>query len=144
MKLQKNESLSLIVLALIYFANIYVRLVTPPTNPISWDVLGYYLYLPFTFIYNDLGLHNKEVLDFLIETYNSTSPFYQATLSESGNWIMKYSSGMAILYSPGFFMGHIWALLSNYAVDGFSLPYRVSLIINSSMFFIIGQFFFRK
>ena len=136
--------LSAFILVFIYSANIYVRLTDPPTNAISWDVLGYYLYLPFTFIYHDLGLQHKEILDGLIETYKSTSPFYQATMASSGNWIMKYSSGMAILYSPGFFVGHIWALLTDFPADGFSLPYQISLIANGTLFFFIGQYFFRK
>jgi hypothetical protein len=28
--------------------------------PIAWDVYGYYLYLPATFIYDDLGLENRD------------------------------------------------------------------------------------
>lgn len=139
-----KKPLSLIILLIIIALNIYARFINSSTNPISWDVFGYYLYLPFTFIYNDLGLQNKDVLDSLIEIYKSTNPFYQATMSPSGYWIMKYSSGMAVLYSPGFFAGHIWALLSNYPADGFSLPYRISLLVNGTLFFLLGQIFFRK
>jgi len=51
---------------------------------------------------------------------------------------------MAILYSPGFFVGHVWALMTDFPADGFSLPYRYSLIANSTIFFLIGQYFFRK
>lgn len=142
--LNKKENYSVLILVIIYIANIYIRYTDPPTNPISWDVFGYYLYLPFTFIYHDLGIQHKEILDGLIETYKSTNPFYQASMSSNGNWIMKYSSGMAILYSPGFLVGHIWASLTDFPADGFSTPYRVSLIVNSTVFFLAGQYFFRK
>lgn len=142
--LNKKESYSALILVIIYIVNIYIRFTDTPANPIIWDVFGYYLYLPFTFIYHDLGLQHKEILDSLIETYDSTSPFSQATIASSGNWIMKYSSGMAILYSPGFLVGHIWASLTDFPADGFSTPYRVSLIVNSTLFFLAGQYFFRK
>jgi len=94
---------------------------------------GYYLYLPFTFIYNDLGLQHKEILDQLISQYNLTSGFYQATISPVNNWVMKYSMGMAVYYSPGFFVAHVIALFTDYPADGFSEPYQWALIINSTL-----------
>jgi len=107
-------------------------------------VFGYYLYLPFTFIYNDLGLQHKEILDQLISQYNLTSGFYQATISPVNNWVMKYSMGMAVYYSPGFFVAHVIALFTDYPADGFSEPYQWALIINSTLFAFWGCLYYVK
>lgn len=133
----------LVVLVLLFFT-IGLRINNPPKNPISWDTFGYYLYLPSTFIYHDLGLKNKPIIDGIIETYHSTSTFYQGTYCENGNWVMKYSMGMAIMYSPGFFAGHLLAHFTDYPADGFSKPYQWALMANSILFFMIGMFFLRK
>ena len=54
---------SIIALITILSFNIYDRITHTPKNPISWDTFGYYLYLPATFIYHDLGLKDKAVID---------------------------------------------------------------------------------
>ncbi|MBC8321170.1 MAG: hypothetical protein H8E34_10640 [Bacteroidetes bacterium] len=138
------KNYSIIVLLAIMFTNISIRVVVPPNNPISWDTFGYYLYLPAAFIYNDLGLENKEVFDELITKYNSTSTFYQVTKSNKGTWIMKYSMGMAIFYGPSFFTGHAIANVLDYPADGFSKPYQWALVANGILFFFLGMFFMRK
>ncbi len=123
---------------------LFFRFYFPHNNPISFDVFGYYLYLPSTFIYHDLGLHNMVQIREIMETYESSVTFYQATLAPSGNWIMKYSMGMAILYSPFFFLSHVFALLSSFPADGFSLPYQWGIYIGSTVYTLIGIFVLRN
>lgn len=53
--------------------------------PIKWDVYGYYLYLPATFIYNDLGLENQDWINVTREKYKPSTTFYQAKKVENSN-----------------------------------------------------------
>lgn len=89
---------------------------------ISWDVSGYYFYLPAFFIYQDV----KELSfkDSIMQKYAPTPYFGQAFEHEkSGNYVFKYSMGQAIMYLPGFTVAHAWASLSQaYPADGFSFP----------------------
>ncbi|MGB0839665.1 MAG: hypothetical protein ACPGXL_05970, partial [Chitinophagales bacterium] len=73
---------------------------------LSWDVAGYYLYLPAAIIYNDLG-----GLGFKDEVFKKYRPcdFYHAVQQPNGNWIMKYSIGMSVMYLPSFLAGHAYA-----------------------------------
>lgn len=135
---------SSIVLGTILLTNISLNIISPAKNSISWDTFGYYLYLPSTFIYDDLGLKNKEVIDELVSKYKSSSTFYQVTRARNGNWMMKYSIGMAVFYAPAFFAGHLTAYALNYPADGFSIPYQIALVINSILFFFIGLLYIRK
>ncbi len=115
-----------------------------PAILLSWDIFGYYLYLPFTFIYRDLGLEHFSVVEGIIEKYQNTAGFYQAMPMPDGRWVMKYPMGMAVLYSPWFFIGHMWALMSGYEADGFSFPYQASLLYGSFMYTLAGLVLFRK
>lgn len=120
-------------------------LLTPfPHNVLSWDIFGYYLYLPLVFIYRDLGLKDFHLIETIIDTYHNTSTFYQAMPALDGQWVMKYPMGMALLYLPFFLIGHIWALASGYPVDGFSFPYQASLLYGSFVYTLIGLLFYWK
>ena len=60
-----------------------------PLNIFSWDVFGYYLYLPLTFIYHDLGIRDVSIVNEIIEKYHNTGTFYQALpAGDTGNMIM--------------------------------------------------------
>jgi hypothetical protein len=111
---------------LVFYATIivyaFLAIVKFPGNIISWDVFGYYLYLPFSFIYDDIELKNEQRVWDIINTYHNTATFYQSMKLENGVHIMKYSMGMAVLYAPFFFIGHIMAVFTNYPADGFSIP----------------------
>jgi hypothetical protein len=128
---------SLILLAYIVFSH-------TPRLLISWDIFGYYLYLPFTFIYNDLGLKDFSIVQDIIAKYQNTSTFYQALPRPEGYYVMKYPMGMAVLYLPWFVIGHIWALAGSYEADGFSYPYQMSLLYGSFIYTVIGLIYFRK
>jgi len=115
-----------------------------PVNILSWDVFGYYLYLPFTFIYNDLGLNNDAVIKAIIEQYHNTATFYQASQIEGGGYVMKYSMGLAVLYAPFFFIGHLLAPILGYAQDGFSLPYQYAIFGGGILYSMTGLWVLAK
>ena len=109
---------------------------------ISWDVSGYYFYLPAIFIYKDL----KKV-GFREEIHRKYQPAgspYQAFQHEDGNYVMKYSAGMAVQYLPFFLTAHALARLLGYPADGFSRPYQVAISVGSVLIAILGLWFMRK
>jgi hypothetical protein len=111
---------------------------------LSWDVFGYYLYLPSYFIYHDIGIHDYTWLQKILDTYHPTIGFYQAYQGPVGDYVMKYPMGIAILYAPFFFIGHMFANILGYQPDGFSLPYQVSIAMGGLVYTITGMWLFRK
>ncbi|WP_116124486.1 hypothetical protein [Lewinella sp. IMCC34183] len=106
---------------------------------LSYDVSGYYLYLPAAFIYDDL----REVtfLPDIIETYAPTYDPYQTYAHANGNQVMKYSVGQAVLYLPAFVVGHLYAsAVDAYPADGFSRPYQVAISAWSLLVGFLGLF----
>ncbi len=139
-----NNVFSLTTLLFLFTILVLLRFIYPPTNVLSWDVFGYYLYLPSKFIYHDLGLSDQTWLNKLIVHYNSTATLYQAYIGPTGKWVMKYSMGMAVLYMPFFFVSHYLAPVFGYPADGLSLPYQYGIAIGALIYTFVGLVFFRK
>jgi hypothetical protein len=106
--------------------------------------MGYYLYLPAIFIHHDLGLKDFAWVNSMLETYKNTGYFYQASMGPLGVYVMKYSSGLAILNLPFFACGHLIAKFFGYTADGFSCPYQYSIAIGGLIYTLIGLFFITK
>lgn len=112
--------------------------------PIGWDIYGYYLYLPATFIYNDLGLENNDWITKTREKYKPSTSFYQVTQGEENKKIIVYNIGYSFIYAPGFLIANALAPSLGHEKDGFSKPYQISLILTAFIFSLIGIFMFRK
>jgi hypothetical protein len=145
-----KSKISFIVFILLSIILIYSRFLLPRFEThdilsiISWDVFGYYLYLPAYFIHHDLGIHNYTWVKDILDTYHPTIGFYQAYPGPVGDYVMKYPIGLAILNLPFFIAGHIFAHLLGYSPDGFTLPYQVSISMGGLVYAIAGLFIMRK
>jgi len=111
---------------------------------ISWDVLGYYLYLPATFVYDQPMLNDYSWLKKINNEKDLTRPIYQVTLNDEGEPMYFFLMGMSFFYLPFFFAGHAIALLNGIPADGFSLPYQYALVLGGIFYTILGLFFLWK
>ena len=113
-------------------------------NATTWDAFGYYMYLPAEFIYDDV----KELkwIPEIDSSYHVTGgQLYQACLLEGkGTYTNKYFSGVAIMQSPFFFIGHFMAYLTNEKQDGFSWPYQYAILFGAIFWCFIGFVYLRK
>ncbi len=110
---------------------------------ISWDASGYYWYLPSFLIYHDAK--HQSFKDNIINKYHPTYDDQQVFMdSASGSYIMKYSSGVAVMSLPFFTAAHLLAGALGYPADGFSAPYQLSLQIGGVLVALLGLWFFRK
>jgi hypothetical protein len=109
---------------------------------ISWDVSGYYFYLPAVFIYKDI--RQVAFREAIHQKYQPASTPYQAFLHPSGNYVMKYSCGLAVQYLPFFLTAHVLAPALGYAADGFSTPYQVAISLGSLFVALIGLWLLRR
>jgi len=140
----RSLSLSAWISLILICSIVFFRFVYPPVNILSWDVFGYYLYLPAAFIYQDLRLSDMSWVQQIIDQYQTTATFYQAIPLPAGGWVMKYSMGMAVLNAPAFFAAHVFSLVAGYKADGFSLPYQYSWALSGLVYTAIGIYFMRK
>ena len=109
---------------------------------ISWDVQGYYTYLPAFLIYKDY--HQCHFRDSLNNIYQS-SPDYQHLFPQpNGGSVIKYPAGQALLMSPFFAIAHTYNKVSKkYPADGYSYPYQLAIGLGYLFYAFIGLFLFR-
>jgi hypothetical protein len=119
------------------------HIVNPRDRVLTWDVFGYYLYLPAQFIYHDPHLENDDWIESIFKKYNPSSTFYQISRSD-GHRVIKYTSGVAILVSPFFFIAHLLAPPLGFPADGFSRPYEFILTLGGLFWAFIGLIFLYK
>lgn len=138
------KSASFKVFLIISISIIFFNLNFFPGNILSWDVFGYYMYLPMIFIYDNWGLQNLGIIDDILKTYNSSSSLYQAYETGTGSWLMRYSMGMSVFYFPFFIIGHILAVIMNFPTDGFSPPYQTAIFYGGVVYSLTGFYLLRK
>jgi hypothetical protein len=109
-----------------------------PDRIIENDINSYYLYLPATFIYDDITLQFADTAEPEVRSkvWYGNSPINKR--------VGKMSCGLAIMFSPFFFASHLYATLSDYPANGYSVPYRFGLIVGAIFFLGLGLYYLRK
>lgn len=111
---------------------------------ISWDVSGYYHYLPAIFIYHDLK--SQAYMDEINKKYLPSPAYDQAFIhGNSGNKVNKYAIGQAVLFSPFFLIAHAYTkVIHSFPADGYSKPYQISIWIAGLLISILGLVLLRS
>jgi hypothetical protein len=104
------------------------------------DMVGYYSYLPATFIYKNYDW------DFIKKSDNEyIRNSYVYVINEiNGKPVNRYFIGLSYLMLPFFIAGHIHALLYGVPADGYSWPYLIWINIGAIMYFMVGLYFLIK
>jgi len=109
----------------------------------TWDALGYYMYLPSAFIYNDAtqlkwfpGIDKKYQV--------SGGWVYQANVYKNNKYVFKYLGGVAIMEMPLFLIGHCIAKACHYQADGFSPPYQYAIAFGVLLYCLLSVFLLRN
>lgn len=144
----KNKSF--ISLLLIFLTLTFTNLFFYPTwnktgvgSTISWDVAGYYAYLPAIFINHDLKTL-EQTSKAATEANVQPDGFSSAFKVENGNSVMKYTIGNAMMMFPFFTIAHTWAKIGNYEANGFSLPYQFCISMGCLLYAFLALYFLRK
>lgn len=128
----KKPTLLLFIFLIVFGFDRYNRWVNfnKDNFPLVHDVDQFYCYLPAAFIQHDL-------------TFKFPNNYWTVN-APNGNKIARTTYGMALMYSPFFFIGHQYAGLKGYKQDGYSLPYKWSLHLGSVLYSLIGLWLCRK
>lgn len=105
---------------------------------IEHDVHSYYGYLPAIFIFDDIKLEKSDY------RYDENGYWFWLIKTKEGKYVLKMTCGVAILYSPFFFVGDAVAGWFGYPQTGFSEPYKFFLLLSSLFYLFVGLFFVRR
>ncbi len=106
--------------------------------------LGYYVYLPATFIYHDYTFQffNEVYPKYYNPGYNPPTGNFIRTFD--GVSVNKYYPGVAILWLPFFLIAHLLALLLHLPADGFSDMYQYGIGMAGIFYTWLGLKFTKK
>jgi hypothetical protein len=113
------------------------------------DSMGYYLYLPSIFIHHDIvSLKQTAHTLFSYNAYppsnNSPCGILECYVTPTGNNVIKYTIGAAILQFPFFATAHAIAYIGGYKTDGFSLPYIFMNCLSILVYSLLGLYVIGK
>ncbi len=128
----KKPSLVVFIFFVVFSFDRYNRWVNfnKDNFPLVHDVDQFYSYLPAAFIQHDL-------------TFKFPNNYWTVTAG-NGNKIARTTYGMAAMYSPFFFVGHIYAGANGYDQNGYTLPYKWSLHAGTFLYALLGIWLCRK
>lgn len=113
----------------------------PTPNLITFDVYGYYVYLPASITYGDLA--EFQFVDHHFTDYALGSGNYQVT--DVGNHrIPIYTMGLAILVAPFYLAAETIAMVGGFPRDGLSLVYQWMFWFSSIFYCWLGFFYLSK
>lgn len=112
-----------------------------PEALISWDVAGYYMYLPAGLVYGDLAGGSY---DSVVTAYGAAPAQDYNFAHASGARVMKYPLGQALQFAPFFAVAHAFAKTSAaYPADGFSRPYQLAIAVEVLCVALLGLLLLR-
>ncbi|NCU03163.1 MAG: hypothetical protein GXC73_04180 [Chitinophagaceae bacterium] len=107
------------------------------------DALGYYLYLPATFIYGNHGQYQQLPTDKDIDQgiHNYTSDMNtQLPKSPKGFTVNQYTYGTAAFEFPFFITAHLLEKITGRKANGFSSTYENAIRVAGVFYLLIGLF----
>lgn len=138
----------LTIVSLVASASVYALHFNGP--PIRSDGLGYYVYLPTVFVYNDLSMN--EFIDAYSKHYNDPPTDYWNGVykyEDTGNYLNKYPVGVAVMSAPFFLLAHLGTLalssVSGVPPNGFTDPlYHAAQSFSGLFYAIVGLILLKR
>ncbi len=139
--LKNQKALLLLVIGLFVIHLVSKDITSPYERPIAGDAQAYYSYLPAIFIYQDL---DYTFIERDAKQHYAPGHIKDFIMDVDGEKVNKTFPGVAVLYSPFFFAGHLSAMILGKPADGFSTIYQLWFDIGIWVYFFFGLVFMRK
>ncbi len=99
-----------------------------PMPPIRSDGVGYYLYLPATFLYHDLSLQSIAV-----DQFGGSIPIWTGAelWGETGRYLIKYPIGEAVMMMPFFLVALGLSSIGGSDLNAFSPAFQISAVLSA-------------
>jgi len=143
--LRKKDYIILVCIFVISLVQLPLVLKVSP-SVVRSDGVGYYAYLRSFFFDHDLDFRNEYSYFTSVlpqDSQSQASAFLDGSTTKTGHVPNIWPIGPAILWTPFFLAGHIFArLLSSLGqdvpLDGYSLPYQLAVALGSAIYAFAG------
>jgi len=129
----------IIIFGLVLLINNYIGNVD---QTIKADAIGYYDYLPSTFIHHDLNRKNDSIQEnpSLYQRINSTGVY----VDYNNFKVNKYPCGTALLQLPFFTYTYLTTNLEGGITDGYQKPFQKTVFYAAIFYLILSMFFLKE
>ena len=143
---ERKKHIALICIFLLFsLVQLFLLLKVSPII-VRGDGVGYYAYLRSLFFDRDIDFNNEfSYFESVLpgDSRPLTSDFLHGPRTATGYVYNHWPIGPALLWSPFFIVGHIVANVAetlglSVAVDGYSLPYQLSVALGSAVYAFVG------
>lgn len=121
-----------------------ITAINKKANILYGDALGYYIYLPASFIHNKLDrIDDLALIENIPDGISGNISRYREEYStnEENYSIIQYTYGIAALQLPGFLSIQIWDKLNSNNTNGFEDRYQKSLVFLNVFYLLLGLFY---
>lgn len=105
------------------------------------DVMGYYVYLPATFIYDNLQDMDQLPADAGIpEGVHYYTKWLKQYSTEAGldHWLNQYTYPVALMETPFFLAAHLYEKMAGLPANGYSSSYAAGILASSIVYSLLG------
>lgn len=138
------KSTSKITLIISFLIILFTRINGDTQRVLTWDVFGYYLYLPSIIKYNDPNIQNDQWLLDIMDTYKPSGTLYQINHLNDNKKSLRYPIGMAVLNLPFYLGAEAINQIFNLKQSQVGPLYQWAWIIGGLFYTFIGLFYLRK
>lgn len=137
----------IIIIATILIGILFLYKYSQKSLSIYGDSMGYYIYLPSTFIYGNLKDMNvqpegvtidQDVLRYATENHSS-----RADLQEP-HWVNQYTYAVALMEMPFFLAAHLYEKINGLPADGYSRIYIWAIFFSGLFYTFLGLWLIYK
>jgi hypothetical protein len=132
---------AIIITITIFTGTLFISLYGKNYNPLHGDALGYYFYLPTTFIYGNVqDMGAISTIDSLSEYIRGYATFLKEAGTDAGysRGINQYTYAVALMELPFFAAAHLYEKMQGLPATGFSETYGTAIRIGGFFYALLG------
>lgn len=144
--MQKKYSL-LILISIILISSLFVLKYSRSYFSLHGDSMGYYIYLPATFIYHnlkdiDVEPAEKKMAPQILEYALATKA--ARTDTNQQHTVVQYTYGIALMELPFFLAAHGYEVFTGGVTNGYASSYLYAIFFSGLCYMLLGMFFTYK
>lgn len=138
------KNISKIALFISFIIILLTRISGDTQRVLTWDVFGYYLYLPSIIKYQDPNIQNDQWLMDIMDDYKPSGTLYQINHLEDNKKSLRYPIGLAVLNLPFYLIAEASNQVLGLNQNQVGPLFQWAWIIGGLFYTFIGLFYLRK
>lgn len=133
---------ALVILVCVFSGTYFMTRFNKEHDFLYGDAVGYYLYLPATFVYHNLQdmdqLPESDSLGKYVHTYVREAKAASLAKTNEKHWVDQYTYGIALMELPFWTGAHAYELLAGKPAKGYGAVYKAAIIAGNILYVLLA------